>query len=69
MRTKTIDALQAIFAPTPGNATGVGAQSLLDLRVSRVIPFNRVGRVESLLYLLNVLNDTAEERLNSVIFH
>ena len=41
----------------------LASQSLLDVRVSRTIPFDRFGRVELLLDVLNVLNDTAEEAL------
>jgi hypothetical protein len=40
-------------------------QRLLDLRVSRPIPFGRFGRAELILDVLNVLNDTAEEGLSS----
>jgi len=38
-------------------------QSLLDLRLSRSVPFSGLGRIELLLDVLNVLNDTAEESL------
>jgi hypothetical protein len=41
----------------------LSSQSLLDLRVSRIISFRGVGRVELLVALLNVLNDNAEEGL------
>ena len=41
----------------------LSSQSLLDVRVSRRIPFGRMGHVELLLDVLNVLNDTAEESL------
>jgi hypothetical protein len=40
-------------------------QSLLNLRVSKMIAMGRAGRVELLLDVLNVLNDTAEEGLAS----
>ena len=39
------------------------SQSLLDLRVSRMMPLGDVGRLELLVDLLNVLNDDAEESL------
>src|SRR5262249_30387922 len=39
------------------------SQSLLDVRVSRSIPFGRGRRAEILFDVLNVLNDTAEESL------
>jgi hypothetical protein len=41
----------------------LASQSLLDVRVSRSIPFGGVGRAELLLDLLNVLNDSAAEGL------
>ena len=48
----------------------LASQSLLDLRLSRRIRFNRVGRVELLADVLNVLNDTAEEALaTDVLFN
>jgi hypothetical protein len=39
----------------------VSSQSLLDVRVSRVITFGGARRLEMLLDVLNVLNDAAEE--------
>jgi hypothetical protein len=38
-------------------------QSLLDVRVSRSIPFGQLGRAELLFDVLNLLNDTAAEGL------
>jgi len=49
----------------PRGSRRLSSQSLLDLRVSRSIPFGR-GRHGEILYdVLNVLNDTAEEGLAS----
>ena len=47
----------------PRGSRRLSSQSLLDLRVSRTFLFGRMGRVELLLDVLNVLNDTAEEAL------
>jgi hypothetical protein len=44
----------------PRGTRRLSSQTLLDVRLSRTIPFGRVGRVELLLDLLNALNDTAE---------
>jgi TonB dependent receptor-like, beta-barrel/Carboxypeptidase regulatory-like domain len=55
---------QRILLETPGSRR-LSSQSLLDLRVSRTIQFTRVGRIELLMDVLNVLNDTAEEALAS----
>ena len=41
----------------------LSSQSLLDVRVSRVLTNARAGRIEVLLDILNVLNDAAEEGL------
>jgi hypothetical protein len=41
----------------------LSAQSLLDLRLSRVFAAGRLGRIELLVDVLNALNDTAEEGL------
>jgi hypothetical protein len=41
----------------------LSSQTLLDLRVSRTIPLAGFGRVDLLVDVLNVLNDTAEEGL------
>jgi hypothetical protein len=47
----------------PRGSRRLSSQSLLDIRVSRSIPFGRKGHGELLLDVLNVLNDTAEEGL------
>ena len=47
----------------PRGSRRLSSQSLLDVRVSRSIRLGDVGRVELLVDLLNVLNDTAEEGL------
>ena len=47
----------------PRGTRRLPSQSLLDLRVSRVIKLPRAGRVELLLDILNALNDTAAEAL------
>jgi hypothetical protein len=44
-------------------ARRLSSQSLLDLRASRMISLRRLGHIELLVDLLNVLNDTAEEGL------
>jgi hypothetical protein len=41
----------------------LSSQSLLDLRVSRGVALGGAGRIELMLDVLNVLNDTAEEAL------
>jgi hypothetical protein len=46
-------------------ARRLSSQSILDLRVSKTLPFGNAGRLELLLDVLNVLNDTAEEALVS----
>jgi hypothetical protein len=51
-----------ILLESPGSRR-LSSQSLLDLRVSRPLRFGASGRVELLLDLLNLLNDTAEEGL------
>ena len=43
----------------------LSSQTVLDVRVSRMISFGGLGRVELLLDLLNALNNTAEEGLAS----
>jgi hypothetical protein len=43
----------------------LASQSILDLRVSKTVRFGEVGRVDLLLDVLNLLNDTAEEALVS----
>lgn len=47
----------------PRGSRRLSSQTLLDLRLSRPIPFGRSGRLELLVDLLNLLNDTAEEGL------
>lgn len=47
----------------PRGSRRLSSQSLLDVRVSRMIRFGGLGRVELLVDLLNALNDTAEEGL------
>jgi len=49
----------------PRGSRRLSSQSLLDLRVSKPISFGRMGRVELLLDVLNVLNDTDEESLTT----
>jgi TonB dependent receptor-like, beta-barrel/Carboxypeptidase regulatory-like domain len=53
---------QRILLEPPGSRR-LSSQSLLDLRVSRALRFGGVGRVELLMDVLNLLNDTAEEGL------
>ena len=64
-------AATALVSPTQGDqriliqprgSRRLSSQTLLDLRVSRTLGFGE-GRVELLLDVLNVLNDTAEEAL------
>ena len=45
----------------PRGSRRLSSQTLLDLRVSRTFSVGGVGRVELLVDVLNVLNDTAEE--------
>jgi len=47
----------------PRGSRRLSSQSLLDLRLSRMLSFGRSARLELLLDILNVLNDTAEEGL------
>jgi hypothetical protein len=47
----------------PRGSRRLSSQSLLDVRVSRMISVGGLGRIELLLDLLNALNDTAEEGL------
>jgi hypothetical protein len=47
----------------PRGSRRLSSQTLLDLRLSRPIPFGRSRRLELLIDLLNLLNDTAEEGL------
>jgi hypothetical protein len=53
---------QRVLLEPPGSRR-MSSQSLLDVRVSRAIPVGRTGRLELVLDVLNVLNDTAEEGL------
>jgi hypothetical protein len=47
----------------PRGSRRLSSQSILDVRVSRVIRTGGFGRIELLLDVLNVLNETAEEAL------
>ena len=47
----------------PRGSRRLSSQSLLDVHVSKPISFGRMGHVELLLDVLNVLNDTDEESL------
>jgi hypothetical protein len=47
----------------PRGSRRLSSQTLLDLRLSRAITLGRLGRIDLLLDVLNVLNDTAEESL------
>ena len=47
----------------PRGSRRLSSQSLLDVRVSRTIAIGGIGRIELLVDVLNVLNDTAEEGL------
>ncbi|MEO5821355.1 MAG: TonB-dependent receptor [Vicinamibacteraceae bacterium] len=47
----------------PRGSRRLSTQSLLDLRVSRMISVSQLGRIELLVDVLNALNDTAEEGL------
>jgi hypothetical protein len=49
----------------PRGTRRLSSQSLLDLRASKKIFSGRVGAIELLVDVLNVLNDTAEEELAS----
>jgi hypothetical protein len=49
----------------PRGSRRLSSQTLLDVRLSRPISFGTRGRIELLLDVLNVLNDTAEEGLAS----
>ena len=55
---------QRIFLE-PRGSRRLSPQSVLDVRVSRTVAFGGLGRVEFLLDVLNVLNDTAEEGLGT----
>ena len=47
----------------PRGSRRLSSQTLLDLRLSRPITLGGLGRVDLLLDVLNLLNDTAEESL------
>jgi hypothetical protein len=47
----------------PRGSQRLSSQTLLDVRVSRMISLGRTGRIEVLIDVLNALNDTAEEAL------
>jgi hypothetical protein len=49
----------------PRGSRRLSSQTLLDVRVSKVIVFGTGRRIELLLDVLNLLNDTAEESLVS----
>jgi hypothetical protein len=51
----------------PRGSRRLSSQTLLDVRVSRPIPLGRSGRVDLVLDVLNLLNDTAEESLATEI--
>src|SRR4029077_16756324 len=55
---------QRVLLEAPGSRR-VSSQSLLKLRLSRTLAFGGRGRIELLLDVLNVLDDTAEEGLAS----
>ena len=55
---------QRVLLESPGSRR-MSSQSLLNLRVSRTLTFGGLGRIELLLDVLNVLDDTAEEGLAS----
>jgi len=47
----------------PRGSRRLSSQSPIDVRVSKKISFGELGRVELLVDMLNVLNDSAEEGL------
>jgi hypothetical protein len=47
----------------PRGSRRLSSQSMLDLRVSRMMSLSRLGRIELLIDVLNALDDTAEEGL------
>jgi hypothetical protein len=49
----------------PRGSRRLSSQSIVDLRVSKTLRFGDAGRVELLLDVLNLLDDTAEEALVS----
>ena len=52
----------------PRGTRRLASQTLLDVRVSRTITFNRLGRIELLVDVLNALNDTAERDTRRTIY-
>ena len=52
----------------PRGTQRLSSQTLLDVRVSRAFRFSDAGRVELSLDVLNVLNDTAEESIQSAVY-
>jgi hypothetical protein len=55
---------QRILLETPGTRR-LSPQSLLNLRLSRMVRFGETAHIELLIDVLNLLNDTAEESLVS----
>ena len=51
----------------PRGTRRLSTQTLLDLRVSRVFRLSNAASLELTVDLLNVLNDTAEERIGTEI--
>jgi hypothetical protein len=51
----------------PRGSHRLSSQTLLDMRVSRAITLRKLGRVDLLLDVLNLLNDAAEESLATEI--
>ena len=49
----------------PRGSRRLSSQSLLDLRISKTLQAAKVGKVDLILDVLNLLNDTAEEALAS----
>jgi hypothetical protein len=47
----------------PRGSRRLSSQTLLDLRLSRAFTLGRLGRIDLLLDVLNLFNDTAEESL------
>jgi hypothetical protein len=53
----------------PRGSRRLSSQTLLDLRVSRPFSVGKLGRIDAILDVLNVLNDTAEEALATDNFY
>jgi hypothetical protein len=47
----------------PLGSERLSSQTLLDLRVSKIVPIGSANHIEMMLDVLNALNDTAEEAL------